>query len=156
MNITIDTTRRIDWLVVHCTATKEGVDVSTEDIRRWHKNKGWSDIGYHFVIDIDGFISHGRDVKRQGAHVKGFNKYSLGIVYVGGLDSEMRPKDTRTEDQKKSLKILLKALKNHFPESEIKGHRDFSKDLNGNGIIEPFEFIKICPCFNAVEEYKNI
>jgi len=156
MEIFIGTNRRIDHIVVHCTATKEGVDVSVEDIRRWHKAKGWSDIGYHFVVDLDGFVSHGRDINRIGAHVKGHNKYSIGVVYVGGLDANMTPKDTRTEEQKKSLKILLKALKNHFKNAEIKGHRDFSPDLNGNGIIEPFEWMKVCPCFDAQKEYENL
>ena len=156
MNITLDTTRRIDYIVVHCTATKEGQYIDVNTIRKWHKQRGWSDIGYHFVIDIDGYVSLGRDVKKIGAHVKGHNKYSIGVCYVGGLDDNLAPKDTRTPEQKQSLKILLKALKNHFQGSKILGHRDFSKDTNGNGVIEPFEWMTACPCFDAQKEYKDL
>jgi N-acetyl-anhydromuramyl-L-alanine amidase AmpD len=152
----IKTRRKIDWLVVHCTATREGQDIIVEQIRQWHLNRGWSDIGYHYIIDIHGTIYEGRPVTRQGAHVKGFNKNSIGIVYVGGVDRNLAPKDTRTEQQKASLLYLLCELKDLYPNSKVQGHRDFSPDLNNNGIIEPFEFIKACPSFNAKEEYKNI
>ncbi|MFL0105039.1 hypothetical protein V2643_15010, partial [Tenacibaculum maritimum] len=91
-----------------------------------------------------------------GAHVKGHNRNSIGVVYIGGLDKNFTPKDTRTQAQKEALCYLLKKLRSNYPEALIVGHRDFSKDLNGNGVIEPFEFSKSCPCFDAKEEYKYL
>ena len=150
------TRRKIDYLVVHCTVTREGQDISVEEIKRWHINKGWSDIGYHYVILLDGSIKEGRPVSRIGAHVKGFNRNSIGITYVGGVGLNLAPKDTRTNAQKRSLERLLKSLKQIYPTAKIWGHRDFSPDRNKNGIIEPFEWIKACPSFDAKREYKNI
>jgi len=150
------TGRRVDWLVMHCTATREGQHIDVDTIRRWHMNKGWSDIGYHFVIYLDGTIVEGRPITRIGAHVKGYNKYSIGITYVGGVDRNLAPKDTRTEHQKRAIVHLLKELKKQHPFAKIQGHRDFSPDLNNNGIIEPWEFIKICPSFDAKNEFKHL
>lgn len=148
--------RKITDIVLHCTASREGVPLTVEDIRRIHKSNGWSDIGYHYVIDLDGNRHPGRDVDIIGAHVKGHNAHSIGVVYVGGLDSNGKPKDTRTEMQKVALLMLLMELKRIYPEACISGHRDFSPDLNGNGIIEPREWIKDCPCFDARQEYGRL
>lgn len=148
--------RIITDIVVHCTASKEGVDMTVEQIRRIHKANGWSDIGYHYVIDLDGHIHTGRDVDISGAHVSGHNAHSIGVVYVGGLDKNGKPKDTRTEAQKAALLSLLLNLRRLYPTSVIKGHRDYSPDLNHNGIIEPKEWIKACPCFDAMREYRKI
>lgn len=148
--------RNINLLVVHCTATKEGKEVTVADIDKMHKARKFAKIGYHYVIYLDGSIHTGRKEEEIGAHVKGHNEDSLGIVYVGGLDSQGKPKDTRTEKQKESLKKLLKELKVKYPKAKILGHRDLSLDLNHNGVIEPKEWIKACPCFNAIEEYKDI
>lgn len=150
------TRRKIDYLVVHTTATREGQHITVDDIRRWHMNKGWSDIGYHYVVYLDGTIKEGRPVSKIGAHVKGFNRNSIGITYVGGVDKNLTPKDTRTTAQKKALVELLRDLKSFYPTATIQGHRDFSPDKNRNGIIEPFEWMKACPCFDAKNEYKNI
>lgn len=150
------TRRKIDYLVVHTTATREGQHITVDDIRRWHMNKGWSDIGYHYVVYLDGTIKEGRPVSKIGAHVKGFNRNSIGITYVGGVDKNLTPKDTRTAAQKKALVELLRDLKSFYPTAVIQGHRDFSPDKNRNGIIEPFEWMKACPCFDAKKEYKNI
>lgn len=148
--------RTIKHIVVHCSATQEGVFVSAATIDRWHKARGWKGIGYHYVILLDGSIEVGRPLEQRGAHVKGFNNHSIGICYVGGVDKQLAPKDTRTEAQKLALYCLLENLKEQFPSAEILGHRDFSKDLNGNGIIEPFEFMKVCPSFDAKKEYESI
>ena len=148
--------REITDIVVHCTASREGVPLTVEDIRRIHKANGWSDIGYHYVIDLDGNRHLGRDVNISGAHVSGHNPHSIGVVYVGGLDKDGKPKDTRTEAQKAALLLLLMDLRKLYPKARIRGHRDFSKDLNGNGIIEPKEWIKACPCFDAAETYKRV
>lgn len=142
--------------MVHCTATQEGRNFTANDIDRWHKQRGWKGIGYHYVVDLNGNIEKGRPDWKIGAHVKGHNRNSIGVVYVGGLDHNLTPKDTRTFKQRIALEKLLKELKQKYPNAEILGHRDFSKDINGNGVIEPFEFIKACPCFNAKQEYKNL
>lgn len=151
-----DKPREIKYIVVHCSATVEGVNYTKNDIDIWHKKRGWNGIGYHFVIDLNGSIEKGRPLEKAGAHVKGYNKESIGIVYIGGLDKNKIPKDTRNECQKESLIKILTELKNKYPNSEIKGHRDFSPDINKNGIIEPNEFIKKCPCFDAIKEYSYI
>lgn len=148
--------RRIDHIVIHCSATMEGQDWDVTDIDRWHKARGWRNCGYHYVIKLDGTIQQGRKESEIGAHVQGHNKYSIGICYIGGLGKDKAPKDTRTWQQKKALLKLLTELKLKYPESVILGHRDFSPDKNGNGIIEPFEWMKACPCFDAIIEYSDL
>lgn len=148
--------RTIDYLVVHCSATVEGKDFDAADINNWHLQRGWSGIGYHYVIKLDGTVEKGRPDAKIGAHVKGYNKKSIGICYIGGLGENKAPKDTRTPAQKAALEKLLIELKTTHPKAEIRGHRDFSKDLNGNGIIEPFEFSKACPSYNAYAEYLKL
>lgn len=135
--------RQITEIIIHCADTPEGRDVRADEIRRWHKNeRGWSDIGYHYVIDLDGTIEAGRDVETAGAHCTGHNAKSIGICYVGGCDAQMHPKDTRTDEQKASLLLLLKYLRQRYPKAKIYGHRDFAQ--------------KACPSFDAKNEYKEI
>lgn len=148
--------RTITDIVIHCTATRAWQDFSADDIRRMHKAQGWADIGYHYVVRLDGTIEPGRDVDKIGAHVSGHNANSIGVVYVGGLDNQGKPKDTRTENQKHALLNLLLDLRQLYPNAKISGHRDFSPDKNGNGIVESHEYIKQCPCFDAKTEYKSI
>ena len=100
--------RKIDKIIIHCAATPEGRDVKTETIKSWHvKGNGWSDIGYHFVIELDGVVKTGRPLHRAGAHTKGHNATSIGICYVGGIDKDKKPKDTRTEAQRKAMDQLI-------------------------------------------------
>ena len=135
--------REINKLIVHCTATPEGRHTTVEDIRKWHKDRGWVDIGYHIVIYLDGTVHEGRDIELQGAHCKGYNKKSIGIAYVGGVDKvNYKAKDTRTEAQKEALVDMLEYFKTLFPDAEVFGHNDFSS--------------KACPSFNAKKEYENI
>ena len=135
--------RKIDKIIIHCTATPEGRNHTIKDIRLWHKKRGFTDIGYHYVIDINGYILIGRPLHLAGAHTLGHNANSIGIAYVGGMDKGMKKaKDTRTQEQKEGLLVLLRSLVVKFPEAEIWGHRDFEK--------------KACPCFDAREEYKNV
>jgi len=145
--------REINTVVIHCTATKEGVDIGAKEIDGWHKDKGWSGIGYHYVFLLDGSVEVGRPEENQGAHVKGDNEDTIGAVYVGGLSRDLKPKDTRTDAQKKSLRCFVENMRNSFPGVSIKGHRDYSPDKNGNGIIEPSEWFKDCPCFDVEKEY---
>lgn len=149
--------RSIQYLIVHCSATPQGREVSCDTIRKIHiQQRGWRDIGYHYLIHLDGSIECGRDVDQSGAHTEGYNSGSIGICYIGGTDLKGKPLDTRTPEQKEALLDLLKDLKTLYPEALIKGHRDFSPDKNKNGIIEPSEYIKACPCFDASQEYKNL
>jgi N-acetyl-anhydromuramyl-L-alanine amidase AmpD len=115
-----------------------------------HLARGFSDIGYHKLIGLKGEIWDGRPLWSVGAHVKGFNNSTIGVCYVGGLDSKTAlPKDTRTEAQTESLIKVCKDLLLRYPNAVILGHRDFSPDLNGDGTIQPMEFFKLCPCFDA-------
>lgn len=155
--------RKVDQIAIHCTATKEGTPVTVDEIDVWHKNRGFSKqkisgryCGYHFVIALDGEIMCGRDLREVGAHVSGYNSNSIGICYVGGLDKNGKAKDTRTDEQKEALIWLITLLKHTLSIDKVQGHRDYSPDKNGNGIIEPSEYIKSCPCFDAIPEYKDI
>lgn len=155
--------RRIDYIAIHCTATLEGNDLTVEDMRKQHKAQGWSDIGYHYVVYRDGTVHLGRDVDLIGAHVGGYNSYSIGIAYVGGLENKPRviysmqkAKDTRTPAQKASMLSLLIDLRKLYPKAVIQGHRDFSPDKNHDGVISPDEWIKDCPSFDAKREYRNV
>lgn len=137
--------REIDRIVVHCSATKEGQDFSAKDIDRWHRDRGFNKIGYHFVVKLNGEIEIGRGINEVGAHAAGYNSKSIGVCYVGGLDGRGKPADTRTEEQKDSMMWLMKKLI-ELPSRKpiILGHRDLP---NVN---------KACPCFDAKEEYRYI
>ena len=148
--------RTIDSIIIHCSATPCGQDFTAADIDRWHRQRSFNGIGYHFVIRLDGTIENGRAIEKPGAHCIGWNNRSIGICYIGGLDADGTPKDTRTEEQKASLFYLLQQLREQFPDAMICGHRDFSPDLNGDGIIEPWEWMKACPCFDAIDEYQSL
>lgn len=145
--------RFIDTIIIHCSATRENKNLSPLDLVRMHRKRGFNGCGYHYYIRKDGEICEMRSVETIGAHCKGHNEGSIGICYEGGLDTKGSPADTRTEDQKKSLKFLIKLLRQDYNIKRIAGHRDFSPDLNGNGEVEPHEWIKVCPCFDAEKEY---
>ena len=102
-------------------------------------------------IRKNGDIKSTREIERIGAHARGYNARSIGICYEGGLDCHGRPTDTRTEWQIHSMRVLVLALLRDYPGCRICGHRDLSPDLNGNGEIEPEEWIKACPCFEVKE-----
>ena len=148
--------RKIDKVIIHCSATPEGRDYTVADIDRWHRERGFNEIGYHYVVYRDGSVHTGRDVVKIGAHCKGQNANSIGICYIGGLDANGKAKDTRTEAQKRALRVLVAKLVKEYPIKEILGHRDTSPDTDGDGIVEPHEWTKMCPCFDAKEEYKDL
>lgn len=131
--------REITEIIIHCSATKEGHPFFAADIDRWHKAQGWSGIGYHYVIDIDGKVETGRAEYQTGAHAKGHNANSIGICYIGGLDRDGKPKDTRTPEQRKSLAELVARLKVKYPKATVHGHNEFAN--------------KACPCFNVRKEF---
>ena len=135
--------RRINEIIVHCTATPEGRDYTVADIRQMHEAQGWVDIGYHYLIYRDGSIHEGRNVDMVGAHCQGHNAQSIGVCYVGGVARDGKtPKDTRTPAQKDALIHLLMQLVCLYPDATIRGHRDFAA--------------KACPSFDATKEYKNL
>ena len=149
--------KTIDAIIIHCSATPQGVSLGFEDCRRDHiRHRGFKDIGYHFYVTRDGEIHRGRPLEKIGAHSLHHNRHSIGICYEGGLDCNGRPKDTRTEWQKHSMRVLVKVLLKDYPGSKVCGHRDLSPDLNGNGEIEPEEWIKACPCFNAEKDWGKV
>lgn len=135
-------------IVIHCTATREGNDVSAATIRGWHKKQGWADIGYHYVIRLDGTVEHGRPLALVGSHVRGWNAGSAAIVYVGGLDANGKAKDTRTPAQKRAMAKVIRELRERFP-VPVMGHRDLSPDKDGDGVVEKHEWLKDCPCFDV-------
>lgn len=150
----------IDSIVIHCSATREGQDVRAADIDKWHKERGFKMIGYNYVIDLDGTIETGRPLTMDGAHCntaglsgKAYNKHSIGICYVGGLDKSGKPADTRTDAQKRSMSNLIYQLKIDYNITDVLGHRDASPDKNGDGKISQNEWIKQCPCFDVRAEY---
>lgn len=149
--------RTIKYIVIHCSATPEGRHHTAKDIDLWHKQRGFSEIGYNYVVLLDGTIELGRDIDKIPAHAEGFNKESIGICYIGGCEvlthhshknkspaEALRAKDTRTKEQKQSLLKLLKELKKLYPEAQILGHRDFPNVK------------KACPSFDAKQEYKDL
>ena len=132
--------RAIDKIIIHCSATPEGRDDKTSDIKQWHTAKGWSDIGYHYVIELDGSVNMGRDIDRIGAHVRGENTGSIGICYIGGMDKEMiSPKDTRNAKQKEALKCLISDLKSTYGALTVHGHNEYDSN-------------KACPSFDVQKE----
>lgn len=150
----------IDAIVIHCSATREGVDVRASDIDKWHKERGWSMIGYNYVIDLDGTVEVGRPLSMSGAHCadkgfsgKSYNLHSIGICYVGGLDKNGHSKDTRTDAQKLSMHKLVMELIEKYPITDVLGHRDASPDKNGDGVITKNEWVKTCPCFDVRSEF---
>lgn len=131
--------RKITHIVIHCSATPEGREVSVKEIDRWHRAQGFAKIGYHYVIHLDGSIDKGRDESEAGAHVAGWNANSIGICYIGGVDANdiNKAKDTRTPAQKAAMEKLVRELLVKYPGAEVLGHRDFP------------DVKKACPCFDA-------
>ena len=132
--------RSITEIIIHCSATAEGRDFGVADIRRWHKAQGWTDVGYHYVVRLDGTVQEGRALSEPGAHCKGHNAHSIGICYVGGFAADGRPpKDTRTTAQRAALRALVDRLQRQFPAATVHGHCEFAA--------------KACPCFDVRAEF---
>lgn len=153
---------KIDSIIIHCSATRAGQDLTAKDIDRMHRARVFNQIGYNYVIRIDGTVEKGRSLAVDGAHcnTKGFsessyNKHSIGICYIGGLDANGKPTDTRTIAQKAALRELVAKLCKEYEIIEVLGHRDTSPDLDGSGEVEPKEYIKACPCFDVRSEFPN-
>lgn len=135
--------RKISELIWHCTATPEGREVSATEIDQWHKDRGWSGIGYHKVVHLDGSVSEGRPESKIGSHVAGRNTGTLGYVYVGGLAKDGKtPKDTRTPAQKATMRRLTQEAVAKYGLTKVSGHREYAN--------------KACPCFDAKAEYSKL
>lgn len=130
--------RKITEIIIHCSATIEGKDFTVKDIDRWHKQRGFKTVGYHFVIRLDGTIEQGRPLEMIGAHCTGHNAHTIGICYIGGLDSSGKPKDTRSQAQKDVLWSLVKSLQKKYPGATLHGHNEFAN--------------KACPCFKVPDQ----
>ncbi len=130
--------RKITKIIIHCSATPEGRNVTVKDIDSWHRNRGFDQIGYHHIIYLDGSIHPGRREEVIGAHVAGHNSSSIGICYIGGVDASMKPKDTRTPQQPTALRKLVADLQKKYTGATIQGHYEFAAIA--------------CPSFNVKTE----
>jgi len=154
--------RFIKAIVCHVSATRENQSYPVEQLTQDHIARGFKTIGYHFYIRRDGTIHKGRPLELIGSHVQGHNKSTIGICWEGGLGKDAKPRDTRTEEQKKSILYVLEEILHEVKESqaisaiEIKGHRDYSPDKDGDGVIEKHEWLKDCPCIDVKTEYGKI
>lgn len=128
--------RKIEKIILHCSATPEGRDFTVDDIDRWHRKRGFKCIGYHYVIYRDGRVVEGRPLEQIGAHCQGENTHSIGVCYIGGVGADGKtPKDTRTAQQRSAMVGLLRGLMKSYPRATIHGHYEFSR--------------KACPSFNV-------
>lgn len=135
--------RTITEIIVHSTATPKGMHATAQDIDRWHRQRGFACIGYHFVILRNGTIQRGRRIENIGAHCKGHNTNTIGVAYVGGLNEDKQSADTRTGAQKIALNVLLADLVKQYPTiRKISGHRDYCNTA--------------CPSFDATAEYQHL
>lgn len=130
--------REITEIIIHCSATRDGRAFTVGDIDRWHRQRGFRSIGYHYVIYLDGSVHEGRPEEEAGAHCRGHNAHSIGICYIGGLDAAGQPADTRTDAQRKALRQLIGRLRRKYPRASVCGHREFAA--------------KACPCFDVSAE----
>ena len=135
--------RDLNRIILHCSATREGKDFSADTIRDWHvKGNGWSDIGYHWVIRLDGSIEVGRPLEKSGAHTKGHNKDSVGVCYIGGCDADGKPKDTMNPEQEKAWRMIVMSLRTLYGDLTIHGHNEFAN--------------KACPSFIVKEKFADM
>lgn len=153
--------RAITSIVLHCSATPQGHQVTVQDVDRWHAARGFrrthvnsatfnpslKSIGYHFLIDLGGQVFTGRSVDEIGAHVAGSNSNSIGVCMVG--------MQRFTLAQWAALRSVVTTLQGVYPGAKVLGHRDHSPDTNGNGVIEPFEWLKECPTFDVASWLKG-
>jgi N-acetylmuramoyl-L-alanine amidase len=132
--------RDLTRIILHCTATIAGQELNVSQIDNIHRRRGWSEIGYHYVIYANGEIATGRDIRKKGAHVKGHNFDSVGIAYVGGLNKDLVPTDTMTMEQDVSFLHLVNSLRVVLGDLSVHGHNEFSS--------------KACPSFRVQDKYE--
>jgi len=135
--------RKIDWIVIHCTAGYGDII----GIRNyWIRKLKWKSPGYHIVVDLDGGVNFIESFDNITNGVSGYNSNSIHISYIGGVlrNDITKPYDSRTDAQKDGLKLAISIARNYAPNAFIKGHRDFP---NVN---------KACPSFDAIKEYRDL
>lgn len=147
--------REIKYIVIHCTAGPQNQPTS-EILAYWKNHHGWKNPGYHFEINADGSVEELQPIEKIANGVAGYNSHSIHISYKGGIDKKGNPIDNRTSAQIESQIKLIKKYKAMFPNAVVLGHRDFSTDLNGNGIIDKWEWIKSCPAFDVRDWLKTV
>lgn len=131
--------RPVDMIIIHCSDTPDGRDHTVEDIRAWHLARGFSDIGYHYVIYRDGTVRAGRPERVAGAHTSGYNTRSVGVCYIGGRTADGKTyADTRTQAQRQAMASLVAELRKKYPGATVHGHKEFAA--------------KACPCFDVCED----
>ena len=131
--------KKTEEIIIHCAATRPDQNIDAREIDRWHRQRGWLKIGYHFVIKQDGTIEIGRNIDEVGAHARGHNSYSIGICLVGGIDDLSQPSDDYSDEQWTMLRLLIDGLVKKYPGVKLLGHNDISS--------------KACPSFNVVDWY---
>ena len=136
--------RKIDLIIIHCSATRADRSFTFDDLEACHKARGFKSVGYHYYITRDGMLYPGRPESESGAHARRYNAHSIGICYEGGLDAKGRPADTRTPAQKATMQALLESLCTDYPDALIIGHRDL-----------PW-VRKACPCFDVKKWLSDI
>lgn len=146
--------RRVKRIVVHCTATPQ--NSTTTQLMRSFKERGWAAPGYHLLVLPAGSIRQLWPIDRVANGARGYNATSVHVAWVGGVDDAGRPVDNRTPAQRAALRLVVARLAKSFPDADIVGHRDLSPDLNGNGIVDPWERVKECPCFDVRSEYADL
>ena len=140
---------------MHCTGGPQ--DETIPQLKAGFRARGWKNDGYHFVVHADGSITALVSIENIANGVAGHNKASIHISWIGGWDYKRgKATDNRTDAQKKALREKITDLQDMFPKAEILGHRDLSPDTNHNGKVDQFEWVKVCPCFDAREEYKDL
>ena len=139
----------ITHITQHCTATPEGLDLSAAQISAMD-TKIFGQVSYHYVVLLDGTLVQTLDTRFKGAHTGKRNTGNVGISYVGGIDRVTKQaKDTRTPAQKVTIAKFYRDMLAAHPGIIIQGHRDWSPDLDGDGKIEPNEWLKQCPCYDV-------
>lgn len=136
------TMRKIDMIIIHCSATPPNMLIGADSIREWHLKRGFKDIGYSDVIKRDGTEEEGRPLNQAGAHTKGYNKHSIGICMVGGVDENGKPDNNFTDKQWRSLERLIRYYKAQYPKATIHGHNEFAN--------------KACPSFDVQEWLRKV
>lgn len=134
--------RKIRQIIIHCSATPIGRDIGAKEIERWHRHLGWKTIGYHYVIRLDGSLEKGRPEWQIGAHCVGYNRQSIGICYIGGLNASGVPNDTRTAEQTATMIQLIRSLLQRYPSATVCGHNNLST--------------KACPGFDVIRWWNGV
>jgi hypothetical protein len=146
---------KTEFIVVHTSASAYGADLGWKAIDKMHRERGWDGIGYHGVIRLNGTYEPARPWWAIGAHAYGYNMRAIGFCLVGGLNADGKPHDTYSTTQLNTLELTVRLALLAYPDAKVVGHRDLSPDVNGDGVIEPWEWVKQCPCFDVATWWRR-